>query len=428
MTPHTTPRRPPAPKRAIVATCLAFLVAMMGTTIPTPLYSIYAAELAFSPLTVTVLFAAYAIGVVAALACFGRLSDEIGRRPVLMIAVATALASALLFLLPPSLPLLIIARVVSGLGAGLMSGTGTAALMDLFPAERRATAGALSVGVNTGGLALGTLVAGIIAETAARPLVTPFVVHLELCALALALLALWSPRRPSGLPVRPAPFVTVGPDSSQGTHDQRDQRGGRSERPRIRPQRLRVPPELRGAFTRAVLGAGAGFATTGVLTAVTAIFLARDLRLESHALAGFVVFLAFGCMALGQLFARLLNPRVALPAGCAGLVVAAVLLATALATATLTPLLAAAVTLGLAAGVCLNAGITSLVNQSPPERRGEVSSAYFAGLYVMLAIPAVGVGVLASIIGLREAGLVFCAVVALLAVAVGVAQLRSSRA
>lgn len=421
------PRRPAAPKRAIVATCLAFVVAMMGTTVPTPLYSIYSSELGFSALTVTVLFAVYATGVVAALTCFGRLSDEIGRRPVLMLAVAAALASALLFLLPPSLPALVAARIVSGLGAGLMSGSGTAALMDLFPAERRATAGALGIGVNTGGLALGTLAAGIIADHAARPLVTPFVVHLELCALALALLALWSPRRPSGPSERPAPFVTGGPDAPQGTHDQRSPRAGRSGRPRIRPQRLRVPPELRGTFTRAVLGAGAGFATTGVLTSVTALFLARDLHLESHALAGFVVFIAFGCMAVGQLFARLLSPRAALPAGCTGLVVASALLASALASVALAPLLASAAVLGLAAGVCLNAGITSLVEQAPPGRRGEVSSAFFAGLYVMLAIPAVGVGVLAGIIGLRGAGLVFCVAVALLAVAVAVTQLHGDR-
>lgn len=386
-----------APRGALFATSFAFLVTMMGTTLPTPLYSIYSEQLAFSPLTVTVLFAVYAIGVVGALSLFGRLSDDLGRRPVLMLAVAFALLSAVLFLLPPSLPLLIVARIVSGFGAGFMSGAGTAAVIDLFPAERKATAATLAVASNTGGLAVGTLLAGLLADAAPQPLVVPFAAHLVLCVIALVGLAALTPS--------PAARGTL----------------------RIRPHRLRVPAEIRGAFTRAVLAAGSGFAVTGVLTAVTALFLARDLGLPSHTLAGFVVFLVFACMALGQLIARRLRPAVALPVGCLGLVLACGELAMALALASLAPLVIAAVILGLSGGLCMNAGIATTVERVPPARRGEVSSSFFAGLYVMLAVPAIGVGLLATRIGLREAGLVFTAAVALLATAVGIVELVSSR-
>jgi MFS family permease len=392
----TTPTRAQS-FRATLATALAFLVTMMGTTIPTPLYSLYSAELNFTPLTVTFLFAIYAVGVVGALVTFGRLSDDIGRRPVMVLAVVLAAASALLFLLPPSLPVLISARIISGLGAGLMSGTGTAAIMDLFPADRRVLAGTIAVISNTGGLALGTLVAGILADTAPSPLRTPFVAHLALCVIAVAGLWIWAPR----------------PSRTQGA--------------RLRLNGLRVPPYLRAAFARAVLAAGSGFAVTGVLTAVSALFLARELHLDSHALAGFVVFLAFAGMALGQVVAGRLAPRVALPSGCAGLVLAAAALAWALAAATLAPLLAAATILGLSGGLCLNAALATTVGQVPPAHRGEVSSSFFAGLYAMLAIPAIGVGVLAGAIGLRSAGLVFAAVVAILAAAVGVIELLSTR-
>lgn len=384
-------------RRALTVTAFAFLVTMMGTTIPTPLYSIYSAELSFSPLAVTVLFAVYAIGVVAALSLFGRLSDDLGRRPVLMLAVGLALLSAILFLLPSSLPLLIVARVISGLGAGFMSGAGTAAVIDLFAPEKRATAATLAVAANTGGLALGTLIAGILASWAPLPLMTPFVAHFALCVMALLGLALWAP----------APM-------SRG-------------RLRIRPHRLRVPASIRGAFARAVLAAGTGFAITGVLTAVTALFLSRDLHLDSHALAGFVVFLAFAGMAIGQLIARRMRPRIALPVGCAGLIVASVALAVALSGAALPPLIVAAAVLGVSGGVCLNAGIATTVEEVPPALRGEVSSSFFAGIYLMLAVPAIGVGLLASIIGLRQAGLVFTAAVALLATAVGIIDLASAR-
>lgn len=397
MSPTTAEPARARSRRAITATAFAFLVTMMGTTLPTPLYSIYSAELAFSPLTVTVLFAVYAVGVVGALSLFGRLSDDVGRRPVLLLAAGLALLSAILFLLPPSLPLLVTARVVSGLGAGLMSGTGTAAVIDLFPAEKKAAAGTLAVAANTGGLALGTLVAGVLASAAPSPLTTPYAVHLVLCIVALVGLLAWAPA--------PAHLGRL----------------------RIRPRRLRVPASIRGAFARAVLAAGTGFAVTGVLTAVTALFLARELHLDSHALAGSVVFLAFAGMAVGQLVARRMRPRVALPVGCAGLVLASAALATALAGAMLVPLIVAATVLGVSGGLCLNAGIATTVEQVPPTQRGEVSSSFFAGLYLMLAVPAIGVGLLASVVGLREAGLVFAAVVAALAAAVGTVEVVSAR-
>lgn len=381
---------------AVVCTAFAFLVVMMGTTLPTPLYSIYSAQLGFSSLTVTVLFAVYALGVVAALTVFGRLSDEIGRRPVLLVAVTLAIVSALLFLLPPSLPLLIVARIVSGLGAGLMSGTGTAAVIDLFAPEKRAAAGTLAVAVNTGGLAVGTLLAGAVADVSASPLVVPFVVHLVLSVAAFAGLWAFAPRTAVAGSVR------------------------------LRPRRLRVPSEIHGAFVRAVLAAGSAFAVTGVLTAVSAIFLARFLHLPGHTLAGFVVFLAFAGMAIGQLVARRMVPRTALVVGCGGMVVAAALLAVALAAESVAALLLSAAVLGLFGGLCMNAGIATTVEQVEPAHRAEVSSSFFAGLYVMLAFPAIGVGALSAAVGLRTAGLVFCAVVAALAAVVCAVEARSA--
>lgn len=142
----------PARRGAVLATAFAFLVTMMGTTLPTPLYSLYSQRLDFTEFTVTILFAVYAFGVMFALIVFGRLSDQIGRRPILLTALVLAVISAVMFLLPLSLPLLIAARIVSGLSAGLMSGTGTAAVIDLFGPADKARAGMLAIAVNTGGL------------------------------------------------------------------------------------------------------------------------------------------------------------------------------------------------------------------------------------------------------------------------------------
>ncbi|MEB4613652.1 hypothetical protein, partial [Leucobacter sp. M11] len=87
----------------------------------------------------------------------------------------------------------------------------------------------------------------------------------------------------------------------------------------------------------------------------------------------------------------------------------------------------AAAVLGLSGGLCLNAGIASTVEQVPPAARGGVSSAFFAGLYLLLAAPAIGVGLLAAEVGLRNSGLVFSAAAALLAALVGGCAWLSAR-
>ena len=79
------------------ATALALSVGMMGTTLPTPLYALYRQRFGFTELMITVVFAAYAAGVIAALLLFGRLSDQIGRRRVLLPALGLSAASASIF-------------------------------------------------------------------------------------------------------------------------------------------------------------------------------------------------------------------------------------------------------------------------------------------------------------------------------------------
>jgi MFS family permease len=372
---------------------------MAGTTLSTPLYDIYSRRYGFQTVTITILFAVYAIGVVATLTVFGRLSDAVGRRPVLLAAVGISAAGSLILAFAPGLSLLLVGRVVSGLAAGLMSGTGTAAVIDLFPSERRGPGATVAVAANTGGLALGTLLAGILAEGAPKPLITPYLVQAGLAVLAGLWLLLAAGRLSTAAAAAP---------------------GGR----RFRLGRLRIPAEIRAPFIRAVLAAGAGFAVLGVLTSVSSVFLATILHIDNHALAGGVVALAFAFMAVGQLAARRAEPQAALLAGCGGLCVAAAILLLSLTLHSLAALVIAAIVLGIAEGSCLNAGIASTVERVPPDLRGEVSSSYFAGLYIFLALPAIGVGVLSAHTGLVEAGVIFCAVVIALAAIVGASQGR----
>jgi MFS family permease len=107
-------------RAGFVATAIAFAVAMLGTTLPTPLYAIYRERFGFSELTITVIFATYAAGVIASLLLFGSLSDQIGRRPLLLVGLALSALSAAVFLAADGLPLLLAGRVLSGLSAGIL--------------------------------------------------------------------------------------------------------------------------------------------------------------------------------------------------------------------------------------------------------------------------------------------------------------------
>ena len=109
----------------------------------------------FSVLTTTVIYATYAGGVLFALLVFGRWSDAIGRRPMLLAGVRFALASAVVFLLADSVPMLLVGRVLSGLSAGIFTGTATAAVIEAAPPDWRTKAAAVATVANVGGLGAG---------------------------------------------------------------------------------------------------------------------------------------------------------------------------------------------------------------------------------------------------------------------------------
>ena len=169
-----------------------FAATMLGTTLPTPLYVIWQSQWHFSSGVVTFIFAVYAAGVLAALVFAGRASDQVGRRPVLGAALAFSACSTVVFILTPSVGWLFLGRVLSGFSAGLMTGTATAALTDMLGPAKRRRASITATVVNTGGLGLGPLVAGLFAQYLPRPTVLVFEVYLALLAAAAVAVA-WVP-------------------------------------------------------------------------------------------------------------------------------------------------------------------------------------------------------------------------------------------
>ncbi len=361
---------------------------MAATTVPTPLYPIYQQRLGFPGVLVTVIFAVYALGVIAGLLAFGQVSDAVGRRPALLVGLTLSGLGTAVFLLPAHLPALFAGRVLTGLAAGMVVGAASAWLVDLAGDGRRAQASMVAIAVNTGGLAVGPLLSGVLAQLVPNPLTVPYAAELILLLVGLA--SVWA-----------APETVT-----------------RAHRARVRPQRLGVPPEVRGAFAPAVAAGFCSFAISGLFGAVAPTFLLVVLKLPSHVLAGLLVFVLFASSAAGQLLVRRVAPRLALVSGCTGLAAGAGMVAAAVALAQLWLIILAAAVAGCAMGLILGAGLSAINARTPADRRGETASTYFVILYVGLSLPVIGVGIAADLVGLRLAGFAFGLVLAGLVLAI----------
>jgi MFS family permease len=87
----------PAAAYGLVASVIGLALFASGT--PSPLYTSYRALWGFSPAVLTLVYATYAFGVLASLILAGRISDEIGRRPVLLTSLAVLIVTSVLFML-----------------------------------------------------------------------------------------------------------------------------------------------------------------------------------------------------------------------------------------------------------------------------------------------------------------------------------------
>ncbi|MEU4949626.1 MFS transporter [Streptomyces lavendulae] len=372
-----------------------FAVCMAGTTLPTPLYGLYQEKFGFSELTVTVVYAVYAFAVIGVLVLAGNASDAVGRRPVLWTGLACAAGSAVCFLCASGLGWLYAGRVLSGFSAGLFTGAATVFVMELAPPGGTSRATFVATAANMGGLVCGPLLAGLLAQYAPWPLYLPFWVHLALVACSAAVLA--------GL------AETV-----------------RERRPlsTVRPQRLRLPAQVRAVFGPAAIASFVGFALFGVFTSVSPAFLAESLGIHDPAVSGLVVALAFFASTAGQLAVGRVGVRRSLPLGCAGLLAGLALLAGALLWDLLVLVVLSALVGGVGQGLAFRGALSAVAGASPPHHRAAVISTLFVVAYTGISVPVIGVGVLTGPLGLEGAGLVFIACMAVLVSAAALYLLR----
>ena len=378
-------RGSPGPRRvAFWLLALVLTITMLGTTLPTPLYVIYQDRWHFSAAVVTVTFAVYAAAVMVTLLLAGRSSDQAGRRPVLAVALGASALSTVVFILAPGVWALIAARIVSGLSAGLMTGTATAALTELVPAPASRRASLVATAANMAGLGLGPLIAGLFAQYAPHPTTLVFEVYLAVLAVAGLLLLLV----PETVRTR--------------------------TRPALRFAGLGMPERGRDEFIAAAVAAFAAFALLGLFSSLVPGFIAGQLHQGSHAVQGAVVFLLFAVGTVTQVALSRLPSRRVMLAGLSLFLAALVLIVAALAESAMALFLAGTVAGGVASGAIFLGSLATANRLAPPGRRGHVVSTFFLACYAGLIIPVVGVGVLSGFTGTFPAVLTFSILLAAL--------------
>ncbi len=154
---------------------------LAGSSAPTPLYAIYQGEWGFSPITTTIIFGIYAIAVLSSLLVFGKLSDHIGRRPVLLVALAVQMATMVVFATADGVPMLVAARIVQGLSTGAAIAAIGAGLLDI---DRVKGALANSV-VPMLGVGTGSLLSGLLVQFVAWPTHLVYLVLIGVFAAAV---------------------------------------------------------------------------------------------------------------------------------------------------------------------------------------------------------------------------------------------------
>jgi MFS family permease len=347
-----------------------FLTLAAFTTVPSPLYGLYQARDGFSEFTLTLVYAAYAVGVIGALAFAGHLSDWYGRRRLLIPAAALTVASALVFLTWTTVPGLVLARVLSGVSIGLAQSTATAYLAELhanhLPDASPTRAQVTATTVNMGGLGLGALVAGLLAQWTGDPLRVPYAVFMIAAVVAGA--AVWlSPETRE--PIRP--------------------------RPRYRPQRPSVPAEARGEYYAASLSALVVFATLGLFAGLAGLFLSLVLHHPSHALLGVTLFAVFSAGVAAQLLTLKWKVRRVLAVGMALMLVglAAIVAAVWLPAPSLALFIAGGVLNGAGGGAIFKGAVGTVISLSPPETRAGALAGTYLAAFIGLSVPIVGAGV-----------------------------------
>ena len=362
-------------------------LALWASAAPSVVYPLYAEEWQLQPSVTTAIFAIYPIVLVPVLIVFGNLSDVIGRRAVILMGLGALTAGSVAFGLAPDLTWVFIGRALMGVGVGLSLSPATAAMVEFGGRDGARRASSATTAATATGLALATIVGGALVQYAPAPL------HLSFWVLT-------------------AVTAIVGGFAFLLPRHTRDEGAGA-----WRPRLPRMPREERAAFTAGTLGISAAYAMGAIFLALGAQ-IARDLvRSDNAFLDGAIISLSAVTIGVVAVLARPLRPRAAVTLGPVLAIVGLGLLIVAGLHHSLPAFIASSLVAGAGYSLMFSGGLGLVTSSAPAHHRAAVISAAYVVGYLVQAVAALGLGVLATTSGLQFALELGAPVILLLGVA-----------
>jgi MFS family permease len=363
------------------------VVLFMGAGAPTPLYVVYERRYGFSAIVLTLVFAVYVVSLLATFVVAGRLSDHIGRKPVLLLALLVNLLSAAVFLLADATGWLLVARAVQGVAVGLATAALSAALLDTQPDSRGGLGAVVSSSAPLAGLAIGALGAALIVQHGPDPTRLVFWVltgALLACVVAVA--------------------ATPEPTAARGDW-----------RASLRPQ-IAVPPQSRATFGAIAPCMIATWALGGLYLSLGPSLTRLLTGSESFVVGALVVVALMGTGATTGGLTQNVKAERRMVGGTALVIAGVLITGLAILTRSTVLLFAGSIVAGLGFGPSFAGSFGLITRTAAPHERAGLISAVYTVSYTAFSVPAVIAGVATTEWSLRPTALVYAVFVVVLAV------------
>ncbi|MEV6995947.1 MFS transporter [Streptomyces sp. NPDC093228] len=348
-----------APALVLLASLIVSLLA--GSSAPTPMYALYQQRWGFSPITITVVFGVYALSVLAALLTLGKLSDHLGRRPILLVALLIQMVTMVVFVDAGGVSTLITARVLQGLSTGAALGAIGAAMVDV-EARRGTLANALSPGSGT---ALGALLSGLAVRYLPSPTHLIYLVLLAVFALQAAGVA----ALPETVSRKPGALASLKPE-------------------------ITMPRAARAAILTAMPVIFAVWALAGLYGALGPSLVSSLTGSHSVILGGLSLFVLAGVAVIAVFVLRTTAPRTVMLIGIGALIVGIIITVVSLSPRSTAGFFIGTAISGVGFGSGFQGGIRTVLPLARAHERSGVLSLLYVVSYLGLGLPAVIAGFL----------------------------------
>ncbi|MDT3249495.1 MFS transporter [Serratia sp. root2] len=345
---------------------LALMSALLNSSAPTPLYPLYQHELGLSSVSLTIIYGAYAAGVLISLFGVGNMAGKVkDLRSMIVPALLVVLAGALLFSMADSFLMMFMARLLAGIGTGALTGAANIALVRFGPKDGGKNAALIATLSFTLGLALGPIFSGVALQTGFHTTSLPFIIIMAVAAVAALGVMLKWPSEVVVLPVSGAPVAAA-------------------------PEKSSLGDGLRATGGKFFLCAGALFICWAVAASILAIgpsVSEKLLGMHSRGVYGYVIAVYLVIAGISQILSRRINARHSLMFGCLAQALSVVVFAEAIQIHSLGLAAAGMVIAGYAYGAIF-VGSATLVNLiSPKASHARLISLFYVIAYIANWVP-----------------------------------------